>query len=112
MLATFYSQKDSWYSFLLEAESTQRPIVRLEGLGQLKNPTTPAGIKPMTWENTLMNVLSSSKRSLWILFHLNVISFRVISEISDYLWAFQTASLICCSAATTLYVKISILFEF
>jgi hypothetical protein len=29
-------QEDSWYSFLLEAESTSG-IVRLKGLGQLKN---------------------------------------------------------------------------
>jgi hypothetical protein len=27
-----YHQEDSWYSFLLEAESTPRAIVRLEGL--------------------------------------------------------------------------------
>jgi hypothetical protein len=32
----FTPQKDSRYSFLLEAESTPRAIVRLEGLGQLK----------------------------------------------------------------------------
>jgi hypothetical protein len=31
----FTPQKESWYSFLLEAEST---IVRLEELGQLKKP--------------------------------------------------------------------------
>jgi hypothetical protein len=31
-------QEDSWYSFLLEAESSPWAIVRLEGLGQLKNP--------------------------------------------------------------------------
>jgi hypothetical protein len=30
----FTPQEDSWYSFLLEAESI--PIVQLEGLGQLK----------------------------------------------------------------------------
>jgi hypothetical protein len=30
------SQEDSWYSFLLEAESTPRALVRLEGLGKLK----------------------------------------------------------------------------
>jgi hypothetical protein len=32
--AALYSQEDSWYSFLLEAESTPRAIVRLEGLGE------------------------------------------------------------------------------
>jgi hypothetical protein len=35
-----YLEEDSWYSFLLQAESTPGPIVRLEGLGQLKNPMT------------------------------------------------------------------------
>jgi hypothetical protein len=34
--ATLYTQEDSWYSFLLEAEFDHRAIVRLEGLGQLK----------------------------------------------------------------------------
>jgi hypothetical protein len=32
-------QEDSWYSFLLEAESTPRAIVRLQGLGQFKRST-------------------------------------------------------------------------
>jgi hypothetical protein len=35
-----YSQEDSRYSILLEAESTIRVIVRLERLGQMKNPMT------------------------------------------------------------------------
>jgi hypothetical protein len=34
--AAFYPQEDSWYSFLLEAESTPRVIVRLERLCKLK----------------------------------------------------------------------------
>jgi hypothetical protein len=33
-------QEDSWYSFLLENESTPKAIVQLEVLGQLKNPMT------------------------------------------------------------------------
>jgi hypothetical protein len=36
----FGPQEYSWYSFMLEAESTPRGIVRLEGLGQLKNVIT------------------------------------------------------------------------
>jgi hypothetical protein len=46
-----YPQEVTWYSFLLEAESNPRDIVRLEGLGQLKNPiissdssTRPSGL--------------------------------------------------------------------
>jgi hypothetical protein len=33
----FFIFKDSWYSFLLEAESTPGPV-RPEGLGQFNNP--------------------------------------------------------------------------
>jgi hypothetical protein len=37
----FTPQEDSWYSFLLKAESPDpKAIVRLEELGQLKNPLT------------------------------------------------------------------------
>jgi hypothetical protein len=42
--APFTHQEDSWYSFLLDP----RAIVRLEELGQLKNPTTSFGIEPTT----------------------------------------------------------------
>jgi hypothetical protein len=42
---TLYPQEDSWCSSLLEAESTPRAIVRLEGLGQLKNLMTLSGIE-------------------------------------------------------------------
>jgi hypothetical protein len=46
--AAFYPQEDSWYSFLLEAESTDpRAIVRLEGLGKLKKFTS-SGLEPAT----------------------------------------------------------------
>jgi hypothetical protein len=41
--ATLYSQEDSWYSFLLEAEWT--PGQWLKELGELKNPMT-SGIEP------------------------------------------------------------------
>jgi hypothetical protein len=39
-------QEDSWYSFLLEAEST--PVL-LEGLGQLKKKSTSSGFDPATF---------------------------------------------------------------
>jgi hypothetical protein len=44
----FTLHEDSWYSFLLEPESTPRAIVWLEGLGQLKNPVTSSGIETAT----------------------------------------------------------------
>jgi hypothetical protein len=47
--AALYPQEDSWYSFLLQAESTPaRAIVRLEGLGQLKKSTS-SGLEPATF---------------------------------------------------------------
>jgi hypothetical protein len=47
--AGLYSQEDSWYSFLLEAKPTPGSIVRLDGLGQLKNPVTSLEIEPATF---------------------------------------------------------------
>jgi hypothetical protein len=47
--AVLYPQDDAWYAFLLEAESTPRAIVRLEGLGQFNDPVTPLGIEPATF---------------------------------------------------------------
>ena len=42
-------RKYSWYSFLLEAESTPRDIVRPEELCQWKIPRTPSRIEPATF---------------------------------------------------------------
>jgi hypothetical protein len=44
--AFLYPQEDSWYSFLLRGWVDPRAIVRLEGLGQLKNAMTSSGIEP------------------------------------------------------------------
>jgi hypothetical protein len=46
--AALYPHEDSWYSFLLEAIDP-RAIVRLEGIGQLKNPMTSSEIEPATF---------------------------------------------------------------
>jgi hypothetical protein len=40
-----YPHEDSWYSFLLRGWADPRDILRLEGLGQLKNPVTSSGIE-------------------------------------------------------------------
>ena len=43
------SQKFSWYSFMLEAESTPGPQFDLKDFMSMKNPLTPAGIEPATF---------------------------------------------------------------
>jgi hypothetical protein len=43
----FFIFKDSWYSFLLEAESTRGPV-RPEGLGKFKKPTS-SGLEHATF---------------------------------------------------------------
>jgi hypothetical protein len=49
--ATLYPQEDFWYSFLFKKRGwvDPRAIVRLEGLGHLKNPMTSSGIEPATF---------------------------------------------------------------
>jgi hypothetical protein len=49
MLAGLYTQEESWYSVPLEAELTPVAIMRMEGLGKLKNPMSSSGIKSATW---------------------------------------------------------------
>jgi len=46
---TFTPRKYSWYSFLLEAESTPRPQWDREDFISMKNPMTLAGIDPATF---------------------------------------------------------------
>jgi len=45
-----YPKKYSWYSFLLEAESTQGPQCDQKDFMSMKNPLTPAGIEPATFQ--------------------------------------------------------------
>jgi hypothetical protein len=50
VLAALNPQEDSWYPFLLEAESTPGPIIRLERLDKLKkNSITSSRIEPVTF---------------------------------------------------------------
>ena len=44
-----YPRKCSWYSFLLEAESTPGPQCDRKDFMSMKNPLTPAGIEPATF---------------------------------------------------------------
>jgi len=68
--AAFTPRKYSWYSFLLEAESTPGLIVWPEGLCQWKFPMTPSGIEPATfrlvapWLNQLRHPVPSHKKSV------------------------------------------------
>jgi hypothetical protein len=48
-MASLYSQEDSWYSFLLETESTPRNVVPLKEICQLKNSMTSSGIELTTF---------------------------------------------------------------
>jgi len=47
--AAFTPRKYSWYSFLLEAASTPGPQCDQKDFTSMKNPLTPAGIKPATF---------------------------------------------------------------
>jgi len=44
-----YPRKYSWYSILLEAESTPGPYWDQKAFMSMKNPLTPAGIEPATF---------------------------------------------------------------
>ena len=48
--AAFTPRKCSWYSFMLEAESTQGPQRDRRDFMSMKNPLTPAGIEPATFQ--------------------------------------------------------------
>ena len=47
--AVFTPRKYSWYSFLLEAESTPGPQCDRKDFMSIKNSLTPAGIEPATF---------------------------------------------------------------
>jgi len=47
--AAFTPMKYSWYSFLLEAESTPGPQCDRKDFMSMKNPLTPAGIEPASF---------------------------------------------------------------
>jgi hypothetical protein len=62
----FFIFKDSWYSFLLEAESTPGPV-RPEGLGQFKKSISPE-LEPATFrlaDSALTTTLLDFKISLY-----------------------------------------------
>jgi hypothetical protein len=62
----FFIFKHSWYSFLLEAESTQGPV-RPEGLGQFKKFIS-SGIEPATFR--LAAFVLTCAVGLWVLWSL------------------------------------------
>jgi len=47
---SLYPRKYPWYSFLSEAESTPGPWYDRKDFMSMKNPLTPAGIEPATYQ--------------------------------------------------------------
>jgi len=71
--AAFTPRKYSWYSFLLEAESTPGPWCYRKDFMSMKNPFTPAGIEPATLQcvaqhfNHCATVVPRTERYLMII---------------------------------------------
>ena len=62
----FTPRKNSWYSFLLEAESTPGPQCDRKDFMSTKNPLTPAGIEPPTYRFVAQHVNDSQPSTLLI----------------------------------------------
>ena len=54
--AAFTPRKYSWYSFVLEAESTPGPQCNRKDFISMKNPMTPAGIEPATYRSVVQHL--------------------------------------------------------
>ena len=54
--AAFTPTKYSWYSFLLEAESTPGPQCDQKDFMSMKNSMTPAGIEPATFRSVAQHL--------------------------------------------------------
>jgi hypothetical protein len=78
--AALYPQEDSWYSYLLHAESTLRVIVCLEGLSQSKNSVTSWGIETATFR---LVVKCLNKHNLRYYVNINLEE-SVLSEIRNW----------------------------
>jgi len=52
----YTSRKYSWYSFLLEAESTPGTWWERKDFMSMKNPLTPAGIEPATFRSVAQHL--------------------------------------------------------
>jgi len=81
-----HPRKYSWYSFLLEAESTPGPECDQKDFMSMKNPLTPAGIEPATFRivaqhlNHYATAVPKMKNYLDIMYctHLNESTNRII----------------------------------
>jgi hypothetical protein len=66
----FTPKEDSWYSFLLETESTPGPTVRLEDLGQLKQFNNLIGNRTRDFPACSI-VPQQTKQSIYIVYILH-----------------------------------------
>jgi hypothetical protein len=107
-----YPQEDFWYSFLLEAESTPGAIVRLEGLGRLKNPVT-SGIEPANFRLAAqcLNQLRYRQNSPLLTFVSSVLSVSLLvpKKASNFGAFFSSAMTNPCAEWTNLAVFTSCL---
>ena len=63
--AAFTPRKYSWYSFLLEAESTPGPQCNRKDFMSMKNPLTLAGIEPATFQFVAQHLNHSQKSIIY-----------------------------------------------
>jgi hypothetical protein len=82
--------KDSWYSFLLEAESTPGPV-RPEGLGQFKKSTS-SGLEPATFWLFFILVCEAigTAPTPGLLCQLRVIVKMIVEKQMECIWARET----------------------
>jgi hypothetical protein len=111
--AALYPQEESWYSFLLEVESTLSTVVQLEGLGQLKNsmissgPSLCSSVKWNLAQIEILSLLFSNIRSIFfnrsLIFNLRIFWLLILKMLCVYI------SLLCCLTPIWCNVNVELL---